>query len=46
MLLHVDTETGRAAPVHVPVLEAVLRLRDAHAALPRPDRAGRSVGNR
>jgi len=46
MLLHVDTHSGRAAPARDGVLERVLRLRDEHAALPRPDRAGRSVGAR
>ncbi len=46
MLLHVDTVTGRAAPAGGKVLERVTRLRDAHAALARPDRAGRSVGAR
>jgi carnitine 3-dehydrogenase len=44
MLLHVDTSAGRAAPAPDDVLEAVLDLRDAHAALPRPERAGRSIG--
>jgi carnitine 3-dehydrogenase len=46
MLLHVDTGSGRAAAAGGSVLERVLRLRDEHAALPRPDRAGRSVGSR
>ncbi len=46
MLLHVDTASGRAAPAGARVLERVTRLRDAHAALARPDRAGRSVGAR
>jgi carnitine 3-dehydrogenase len=44
MLLHVDTAAGRAAPAPGDVLEAVLRLRDEHASLPRPERAGRSIG--
>ncbi len=46
MLLHVDTVSGRAAPAGGDVLERVTRLRDEHAALARPDRAGRSVGAR
>jgi carnitine 3-dehydrogenase len=46
MLLHVDTRAGRAAPADGPVLEAAVRLRDAHAVLPRPERAGRTVGRR
>ena len=46
MLLHVDTVSGRAAPAGGSVLERVTRLRDEHAALARPDRAGRSIGTR
>ena len=46
MLLHVDTKTGRAAPARGPVLERVTHLRDQHAPLSRPVRAGRSVGAR
>jgi carnitine 3-dehydrogenase len=46
MLLHVDTVSGRAAPAGGSVLERVTRLRDEHAALVRPDRAGRSIGAR
>jgi len=44
MLLHVDTRAGRAAPASGAMLDSVLRLRDEHAALPRPERAGRSIG--
>ena len=46
MLLHVDTHAGRATQASGEVLAAVLRLRDEHASLPRPERAGRSVGLR
>jgi carnitine 3-dehydrogenase len=46
MLLHVDTESGRAAPSREPVRERVLELTRRHAALPRPERAGRSIGVR
>ncbi len=46
MLLHCDTVSGRAAPARGEVLERVTRLRDAHAGLARPERAGRSVGAR
>jgi carnitine 3-dehydrogenase len=46
MLLHVDTTSGRTAPAKQSVLELVMHLRDEHAALGRPDRAGRSVGAR
>jgi carnitine 3-dehydrogenase len=46
MLLHVDAATGRAAPAHADVLARVARIAEAHAGLPRPDRAGRAVGAR
>jgi carnitine 3-dehydrogenase len=44
MLLHVDTESGRAAPAREPVRGLVAELARRHEALPRPERAGRSVG--
>ena len=43
MLLHVDTENGRAAPAREPVRERVAELTREHASLPRPERAGRSI---
>jgi carnitine 3-dehydrogenase len=43
MLLHVDAAVGRAGPVKDAVRERVRVLADRHAALPRPDRAGRSI---
>jgi carnitine 3-dehydrogenase len=46
MLLHVDTATGRAAPSREPVCDRVAELTRRHASLPRPERAGRSVGAR
>ena len=46
MLLHVSAETGRAGPAGADVRERVTQLADEHAALLRPDRAGRSVGER
>jgi carnitine 3-dehydrogenase len=46
MLLHVDTGSGRAAPSREPVRERVVELTRRHAALPRPERAGRSIGVR
>jgi carnitine 3-dehydrogenase len=46
MLLHVDTEHGRVAPAGERLLAAISRLRDEHAALPRPEHAGRAVGVR
>jgi carnitine 3-dehydrogenase len=44
MYLHVDTSAGRAAPARDDVLARVAALADAHAGLPRPERAGRSIG--
>ena len=44
MLLHVDTASGRAAPSREPVGGAVAELTRRHSALPRPERAGRSIG--
>jgi carnitine 3-dehydrogenase len=46
MLVHVDAETGRAAPSREPVRERVAELARRHAELPRPERAGRSIGIR
>lgn len=45
MLLHVDAASGRAAAARDGVLSRVERLRDAHASLPRPDRAGRAIAD-
>jgi carnitine 3-dehydrogenase len=44
MLLHVDTATGRAAPAREPVQARVADLARRHGELPRPERAGRSIG--
>jgi carnitine 3-dehydrogenase len=44
MLLHVDTGTQRAAPAAAALRDRIARLADAHAGLPRPDRAGRAIG--
>ena len=44
MLLHVDTEAGRSIAAEGAVLDAMTRLAQVHAALPRPPGAGRSVG--
>jgi carnitine 3-dehydrogenase len=46
MLVHVDTESGRAAASRDPVSSKVAELTQRHAALPRPERAGRSIGVR
>jgi carnitine 3-dehydrogenase len=44
MLLHVSAESGRASDATEPLASAVRRIAGAHAGLPRPDRAGRSIG--
>jgi carnitine 3-dehydrogenase len=44
MLLHVDTAQGRAAPAEGEVRARMRKLAAGHAALPLPDRAGRSIG--
>jgi carnitine 3-dehydrogenase len=46
MLLHVDMKAGRACPALPEVMERLLPIRDAHAALPRPASVGRHVGQR
>jgi carnitine 3-dehydrogenase len=44
MMLHVSAQTGRAGPAGEAVLRKVREIAAAQAALPRPDRAGRSIG--
>jgi carnitine 3-dehydrogenase len=44
LFVHVDAASGRAGPVRGRVREAVAALAEAHASLPRPERAGRSIG--
>lgn len=46
MLLHVDTENGRAAPAREPVRARVAELTRRDSGLPRPERAGRSIAVR
>jgi carnitine 3-dehydrogenase len=46
VLIHVDKATGRPAAGEGGVLRRLERLAAAHAALPRPGRAGRRVGER
>ena len=43
MLVHVDASAGRAAPVGDGVGGRVAALAEAHAGLPRPERAGRRI---
>ena len=44
MLLHVDTEAGRAVPAAPKLLARIARIAELHAALPTPERAGRAIG--
>jgi carnitine 3-dehydrogenase len=46
MLLHVDAKAGRACPARPDVLARVQRIAEAHAQLPKPEHAGRRVGER
>ena len=46
MLLPVDTKAGRARAAEPAVLAKLREVADAHAALPLPEQAGRSVGQR
>jgi carnitine 3-dehydrogenase len=46
MLLHVDMKAGRTCPAAPEVLARLSPIAGAHAALPRPDAAGRHVGQR
>ncbi len=44
MTLHVDMTAKKAAPFPANVMAALERMKTAHAVLPRPEAAGRSVG--
>jgi carnitine 3-dehydrogenase len=46
MLLHVDMAAGRAVAAPAAILDRLLPIARAHAALPRPEAAGRHVGQR
>ncbi|MDX1498482.1 MAG: carnitine 3-dehydrogenase [Woeseiaceae bacterium] len=46
MYLHVDTAAGKVVPADDSAAAAMLELAAAHAGLPRPDTAGRHVGQR
>ncbi|MFN6979105.1 MAG: thioesterase family protein, partial [Gemmobacter sp.] len=46
MLLHVDMKAGRACPAPRRILDRLEPIAAAHAALPRPEGAGRHVGQR
>ena len=42
--LHVSQETRRGAPMAPELLERLARIQAAHATLPRPPQAGRTIG--
>ena len=46
MLLHVDMTAGKACPAPAAILDRLMPIAQAHAALPRPESAGRHVGQR
>jgi carnitine 3-dehydrogenase len=46
LLLHVDVKRGRTAAAGQDVLERVALVQDAHSRLPKPERAGRRIGDR
>jgi carnitine 3-dehydrogenase len=46
MLLHVDMRAGRVVPAPPAILDSLMPLAAAHAGLPRPEGAGRRVGER
>jgi carnitine 3-dehydrogenase len=46
LLVHVDTTAGRATDLPDVLLERLRAIRDAHAVLPWPERAGRPMGIR
>ncbi|HYI75225.1 MAG TPA: carnitine 3-dehydrogenase [Gaiellaceae bacterium] len=46
LLLHVDTEAGKVVPWREPLATAIRAAAEAHAALPRPEAAGRAVAEK
>lgn len=44
MLLHVDMQAGRAAPIPQPIYQRLQAIRAAHASLPVPPQAGHRIG--
>ncbi|PTX01796.1 carnitine 3-dehydrogenase [Pararhodobacter aggregans] len=46
MLLHVDMKAGKSCPAASEVLARLMPIAEAHQALPRPETAGRHVGQR
>ena len=46
MLVHVNMQAGRAAPMPADLLHRLQAIHQAHAALPRPKQAGQAIGIR
>jgi carnitine 3-dehydrogenase len=46
MLLHVDMKAGKTCPAPQAILDRLQPIAKAHAVLPKPDAAGRHVGQR
>ena len=46
MMLHVDSKAGKSVDAPADVLAKIAPIADAHATLPAPEGAGRSVGQR
>ena len=46
MLLHVDMKAGKTCPAAPEVLARLMPIAEAHKALPRPEAAGRQIGQR
>ena len=46
MLLHVDMKAGRAITAPQAILDRLMPIAAAHAGMPRPEAAGRHVGQR
>jgi carnitine 3-dehydrogenase len=45
-LLHVDMKVGKTCAAPAAILDRLLPIAAAHNALPRPEAAGRAVGQR
>jgi carnitine 3-dehydrogenase len=46
MLVHVNMQAGRAAPMPADLQHRLQAIHQAHAALPRPKQAGQAIGIR
>lgn len=46
ILLHVDMKAGKTTPAPAQILNVLMPIAEAHKALPRPEAAGRHVGQR